>query len=152
MCRVLYIEDDTEHRLMLSTLLTSHGFTVEAAKNGLEGVEKVREWEPDVILLDLLLPLMDGFGVMNTLKEDPTTQNIPIVVISAWPTADNRKRVREAGAQNFITKPFQAEELVNAIRECLPQSEEILEVKELPEAEDLPQAEELPEAEELKTG
>jgi DNA-binding response OmpR family regulator len=134
MNRVLYVEDDTEHCLMLSSLLTSQGFAVETARNGLEGVEKAREWEPDVILLDLLLPLMDGFGVMNSLKENATTQNIPIIVISAWPTADNRKRVREAGAQNFITKPFQAEELFNLIRECLPQ------------------AEELPEAEELKTG
>ena len=134
MCKVLYIEDDTEHCLMLSNLLASQGFTVETARNGLEGVEKTREWEPDMILLDLLLPLMDGFGVMNTLKEDPTTQNIPILVISAWPTADNRKRVREAGAQGFITKPFQAEELINTIRECLSQ------------AEDLPQAEELAEA------
>ena len=134
MCRVLYIEDDTEHCLMLSNLLASQGFTVETARNGLEGVEKTREWEPDMILLDLLLPLMDGFGVMNTLKEDPTTQNIPIMVISAWPTADNCKRVREAGAQGFITKPFQAEELINAIRECLSQ------------AEGLPQAEELAEA------
>jgi len=125
MIRVLYIEDDTEHRLMLNNLLNSQGFTVETATNGLEGVEKARECEPDVILLDLLLPLMDGFGVMNTLKEDPATQNIPIVVISAWPTADNRKRVREAGAQDFITKPFYAEELVDTIRKCLPQAEEL---------------------------
>jgi CheY-like chemotaxis protein len=125
MIRVLYIEDDTEHRLMLDNLLNSQGFTVETATNGLEGVEKARECEPDVILLDLLLPLMDGFGVMDTLKEDPATQNIPIVVISAWPTADNRKRVREAGAQDFITKPFYAEELVDIIRKCLPQAEEL---------------------------
>ncbi len=131
MSRVLYVEDDTEHCLMLSNLLTSQGFTVETARNGLEGVEKAREWEPDVILLDLLLPLMDGFGVMNSLKEDPTTQDIPIIVISAWPTADNRKRVREAGAQNFITKPFHSEELVNTIRECLPQAEELAEAEEL---------------------
>ncbi len=62
---------------------------------------------------------------MNILKEDPTTRNIPIIVISAWPTADNRKRVREAGAQKFIAKPFRAEELVNTIREYLPQAEEL---------------------------
>jgi CheY-like chemotaxis protein len=106
MSRVLYVEDDAEHCLMLSNILTSQGFTVETARNGLEGVEKARVWHPDVILLDLLLPHMDGFGVMVSLKEDPTTQNIPIHVISAWPTADNRKRVQEAGAQSFIAKPF----------------------------------------------
>lgn len=131
MTKVLYVEDDTEHCLMLSSLLTSQGFAVETARNGLEGIEKARNWEPDVILLDLLLPLMDGFGVMNSLKEDATTQDIPIIVISAWPTADNRKRVREAGAQNFITKPFHTEELVNTIRESLPQAEELAEAEEL---------------------
>jgi len=131
MNRVLYVEDDTEHCLMLSSILTSQGFDVETARTGLEGVEKAHEWEPDVILLDLLLPLMDGFGVMNSLKENATTQNIPIIVISAWPTADNRKRVREAGAQNFIAKPFQIEELFNVIRECLPQAEELPEAEEL---------------------
>ena len=119
MSRVLYVEDDVEHCLMLSSLLTSYGFTVETASNGLEGLEKAHEWGPDVILLDLLLPYMDGFGVMNNLKEDPATEDIPILVISAWPTADNRKRVREAGAQGFIIKPFQIEELANAIRESL---------------------------------
>jgi CheY-like chemotaxis protein len=125
MNRVLYVEDDAEHCLMLSNILTSQGFTVETARNGLEGVEKARVWQPDVILLDLLLPHMDGFGVMVSLKEDPTTQNIPILVISAWPTADNRKRVQVAGAQGFIAKPFQTQELVNAIRESLPQAEEL---------------------------
>lgn len=131
MTKVLYVEDDTEHCLMLNNLLTSQGFAVETARNGLEGVEKARDWEPDVILLDLLLPLMDGFGVMSSLKENATTQDIPIIVISAWPTADNRKRVREAGAQNFITKPFHVEELVKTIRECLPQAEELSEAEEL---------------------
>lgn len=125
MNRVLYVEDDVEHCLMLSILLTSYGFTVETASNGLEGLEKAREWGPDVILLDLLLPYMDGFGVMNNLKEDPATEDIPIIVISAWPTADNRKRVREAGAQGFIIKPFQVEELANAIRESLLQVEKL---------------------------
>jgi CheY-like chemotaxis protein len=120
--KVLYVEDDAEHCLVVSNMLIAQGFTIETAENGLEGVQKAHEWQPDVILLDLLLPYMDGFSVMNNLKENPVTQDIPIVVISAWPTADNRKRVREAGAYGFIAKPFQVEELVNLIRESLAQS------------------------------
>jgi CheY-like chemotaxis protein len=123
MTKVLYVEDDAEHCLMVSSILTSQGFTVETAVNGLQGVDKARAWQPDVILLDLLLPRLDGFGVINYLKEDPTTQGIPIIVISAWPTTDNRRRVREAGARGFIAKPFQATELVNFIRETLPQAD-----------------------------
>ncbi|GAB4537044.1 MAG: hypothetical protein Kow0063_23270 [Anaerolineae bacterium] len=122
MNRVLYVEDDAEHCLVISNMLTARGFTVETAEDGLKGVQKAREWQPDVILLDLLLPRMDGFSVMSNLKEDPDTQDIPIIVISAWPTADNRRRVREAGAQGFIAKPFQVEELVNLVRESLAHS------------------------------
>jgi two-component system cell cycle response regulator DivK len=121
MSKVLYVEDDAEHSLMMSDMLTSYGFSVETAGNGIEDVMKAREWQPDVILLDLLLQHLDGFGVMNNLTEDSTTHDIPIIVISAWPTADNRKRVQEAGAQGFIAKPFQIEKLVNLIRKTLPQ-------------------------------
>jgi CheY-like chemotaxis protein len=124
MIRVLYVEDDVEHRMLVSNMLTSRGFAVETAEDGLEGVEKVRRSRPDLILLDLLLPHMDGFGVMRSLRQDITTQDIPVIVISAWPTADNRRRVREAGARAFVAKPFQAKELLRLIQENLPQSSE----------------------------
>lgn len=118
---VLYIEDDQEHCLLVSNMLTSRGLRVETAKDGLEGVEKTRELQPDIILLDLLLPHLDGFGVMRELNKEASTENIPIIVISAWPTADNRKRVREAGARGFVAKPFRADELIGLIREILPE-------------------------------
>jgi two-component system chemotaxis response regulator CheY len=90
------------------------------AKDGFEGVTKAQELKPDLILLDLYLPILDGFGVMERLKEDPDTHDIPIIVISAWPTGDNRRRVHEAGAIGFVAKPFQIEALINLIRENLP--------------------------------
>jgi CheY-like chemotaxis protein len=121
MVRLLYIEDDAEHCLFVSKLLTSRGFVTEMARDGIEGVEKAHESQPDLILLDLFLPFMDGFGVMEHLNENTTTQDIPVIVISAWPTGDNRKRVREAGAVGFITKPFKIDDLVKLIRESLPQ-------------------------------
>jgi DNA-binding response OmpR family regulator len=104
---------------MLDKMLTPRGFTVEMAEDGVEGVTKAREIRPDLILLDLYLPHLDGFGVMEQLKEDPHTHDIPIIVISAWPTGDNRRRVREAGALDFVVKPFQVETLVNLIQESL---------------------------------
>jgi DNA-binding response OmpR family regulator len=121
---VLYVEDDNEHALLVSNMLTSRGYRVETAVDGYDGLEKARTLQPHVILLDLLLPRLDGFGVMKCLQEDATTEQIPVIVISAWPTTDNRKRVRKAGALGFITKPFKAEELEAAIQEALgaPQS------------------------------
>jgi DNA-binding response OmpR family regulator len=117
---LLYIEDDPEHGILVDNMLTPRGFEVKIAKDGRIGVEMAHELKPDVILLDLMLPHLDGFGVMRTLREDETTRDIPIVVISAWPTADNRRRVREAGARGFIAKPFKSDELVASIQKTLP--------------------------------
>lgn len=120
MLTILYVEDDAGHALLVKNLLNSHGFHVETAPDGLRGLEMARKLRPDLILLDLFLPHMDGFSVMRNLNEDVFTQDIPVVVISAWPTADNRKRVKEAGACGFVTKPFRAEDLVAVIRNSLP--------------------------------
>jgi CheY-like chemotaxis protein len=121
MTTILYVEDDPEHCLLVGKLLNSRGFTVEMARDGLEGVAKAQELRPDLILLDLYLPRLDGFGVMKQLKEDPITSNIPIVVISAWPTGDNRRRVQDAGALGFVAKPFKVNELLDLIQGSLPQ-------------------------------
>jgi DNA-binding response OmpR family regulator len=116
---LLYIEDDESHRELATRMLTARGFTVETAEDGVEGVESALRLTPDLILLDLMLPHMDGFGVMRGLKENASTRNIPVLVISAWPTDDNRRRVREAGARGFVTKPFKADDLANLIRHIL---------------------------------
>ena len=73
-------------------MLTNHGFNVETAEDGLDGVGKALEIKPDLILLDIYLPRLDGFGVLQRLKGDPDTWAIPVVAISAWPTGDNRRR------------------------------------------------------------
>jgi CheY-like chemotaxis protein len=122
MTTILYVEDDPEHCLLVGRLLNSRGFIVEMARDGLEGVAKAQELRPDLILLDLYLPRLDGFGVMKQLKQNTITSNIPIVIISAWPTGDNRQRVQDAGAKGFVAKPFKVDELLNLIRDVLPQS------------------------------
>jgi DNA-binding response OmpR family regulator len=120
MLTILYVEDDAGHALLVKNLLNSRGFHVETAPDGYKGLEMARKLRPDLILLDLFLPHMDGFAVMKSLNEDVLTQDIPVVVISAWPTADNRKRVKEAGARGFVTKPFRVEDLIAFIRNSLP--------------------------------
>jgi CheY-like chemotaxis protein len=116
MSTILYIEDDPELRTMVHHLLTEHGFSVETAEDGLEGVGKALEVKPDLILLDIYLPRLDGFGVLERLKGDPDTWAIPVIAISAWPTGDNRQRIREAGAVDFVAKPFQIDSLVSLLQ------------------------------------
>jgi CheY-like chemotaxis protein len=120
MTMILYVEDDAEHRLMMHTLLTSRGFAVELARNGVEGVKLAKEILPDLILLDLYMPKMDGFGLMEHLKKDPSTRNIPIIVVSAWPTGDHRQRAFNGGARAFVAKPYDTGSLINLINQNLP--------------------------------
>ena len=120
MATILYIEDDPELRTMVHRLLTEHGFNVETAEDGLEGVGKALEVKPDLILLDIYLPRLDGVGVLQRLKGDPETWDIPVVAISAWPTGDNRRRVDNAGAVDFVAKPFDLDSLVSLLQSHLP--------------------------------
>ncbi len=121
MSTILYIEDDAELRVMVHRMLSSQGFNVEMAEDGLDGVGKALTVKPDLILLDIYLPRLDGFGVLQRLKGDPDTSGIPVVAISAWPTGDNRRRVKEAGAVDFVAKPFQFDSLISLLQHHLPQ-------------------------------
>ncbi len=119
MSTILCIEDDADHRLMVHTILAAGGFTPALARNGDEGVALAKATKPDLILLDLYMPKVDGFSVMKSLKEDPLTHSIPIIVVSAWLCGDHRQRATEAGAIDIVAKPYDPEALVNLIQKRL---------------------------------
>ena len=116
---VLYAEDDVEHREMMRVILQGSNITLVEASNGVEALQAVQKQRPDLILLDLFMPKLDGHGVMEALKSDPKTKNIPIIVLSAWSTGDNRKRARNAGARDFIAKPYDPVELMKMVNNYL---------------------------------
>lgn len=116
---VLYAEDDVEHREMMRVIMQGTGITLVEATNGVEALEKAKTQPPDLILLDLFMPKLDGHGVMEALKSDPKTKNIPIIVLSAWSTGDNRQRARGAGARSFIAKPYDPVELMQLVNSHL---------------------------------
>ena len=120
MATILYVEDNADQRLMMYTLLTSRGFDMDMAPNGVEGLILAKKSRPDLILLDLYMPKMDGFSFMEHLNRDPATGGIPIIVVSAWATGDHRQRARECGALAFVSKPYDNEYLVKLIKENLP--------------------------------
>ena len=119
MATILYVEDNAEHRLMMHTLLTSRGFDVELGRNGVEGIELAKEANPDLILLDLYMPKMDGFTMLEHLNEDSAIKDIPVIVVSAWPTGDHRRRAFDGGARAFVEKPYEPETLIKLIKENL---------------------------------
>lgn len=119
MATVLYAEDDKEHRIMLRFYLKNTGIELIEANDGREALEKIQEQRPDLILLDLFMPKLDGYGVIESLKANPETQDIPIIVISAWPTPKNRKRAEESGVVDFVVKPYDPFRLVEMVKKRL---------------------------------
>ena len=113
---VLYAEDDPEHQLMMRVVLKDTNITLVEAMDGQDALKKIRDYRPDLILLDLFMPRLDGYGVLKAIKSNPVTREIPVVVLSAWPTGDNRERAKKAGAIDFIAKPYKPIELAKQIK------------------------------------
>jgi CHASE2 domain-containing sensor protein/CheY-like chemotaxis protein len=116
---ILIVDDDDNHRLILTSLLQEIGCRVLEASNGKQGLQLASESKPDIILLDLAMPNMNGFEFMVHLQENPQTLNIPIIVCSANVFEENRQQSLQAGAAAFIPKPLQRDELLNALQSLL---------------------------------
>lgn len=117
--RVLYVEDDKTLQLIVSQMLGMLGYEVAFADNGRLGVEKARSWKPDVILMDVRMPVMDGSEATRILRADPDTAQIPIFVLSAYTDAKTRKLCAEAGADGFFAKPPAVDKIDSAIKKAL---------------------------------
>jgi CheY-like chemotaxis protein len=113
--RILYVEDAEVIRDTISRLLEVYGYKVAYAKNGQEGVEIALEWKPDLVLMDLRMPVMDGYKAIQEIKFNPQTRNIPIFVVSAWSSRRERDQARLAGADEFFVKPPDLNRLIEAI-------------------------------------
>ncbi|MEQ8763655.1 MAG: response regulator [Planctomycetota bacterium] len=112
---VLIIED--EEMIILSTqmLLESVGYRVEAAQNGEEGIRKAAEIDPDLILLDVMMPGLDGWETLGLLKRRPETEGIPVVVFTAREHAHGQNKSRELGATAYFRKPFEPDDLIELV-------------------------------------
>jgi two-component system cell cycle response regulator DivK len=116
---VLVVEDYQDAREMYTAYLQFSGFDVAEAGNGLEAVEKAQELLPDIVLMDLALPRMDGWEATRRLKNDPRTRHIPIVALTGHALAGHAEGAREAGCDAFVTKPCLPDALVAEIKRLL---------------------------------
>ena len=113
--KILAVDDEPEMTDLIHDHLVRAGHDVTTAANGWEAIHAVRANRPDIILLDLMLPDLDGFGVCEILRRDPQTATIPIVIVSAWSSPDSRNLGLELGALDYLTKPFSPQELVERV-------------------------------------
>ncbi|HTX58139.1 MAG TPA: response regulator [Verrucomicrobiae bacterium] len=116
--RVLVVDDDRNLRKIISTNLELAGYTVETAADGKEALEKVEIEIPDLVLLDLMMPFMDGYEVARRVRShpNPSIANVPIIILTAKGETEDKLRGFEAGADDYITKPFGPRELLARVR------------------------------------
>jgi CheY-like chemotaxis protein len=112
---ILVIDDDPVIQKLLSVNFEMEGYRVVTASDGLEGLEQVGIARPDIILLDVMMPRMDGLAVARQLKANPATKAIPIVLLSAKAQSTDIQSGLEAGAEDYITKPFDPLELLDKV-------------------------------------
>lgn len=114
--KVLAIDDSQTIRVLLQTTLQDAGFEVVTADDGLEGVAKYTECDPDVVITDINMPNMDGFGVIETLRGEQVQSTVPILVLTTESSPEQKARAREGGATGWIVKPFDDVSLINVLR------------------------------------
>ena len=117
--RILIADDDPEIRGMLRALLRRNGYAVLEARNGLETYDLAKQEQPDLVLVDWVMPLLEGLETTKRLKADPQTARIPVIMVTGQSRVDDKVMGLEAGAQDFVTKPFHTRELLARIKRHL---------------------------------
>jgi DNA-binding response OmpR family regulator len=119
--RVLVVDDEPHIAQIMKLTLESGGYEVEVAVDGAEGLKRAKEWGPDLILLDLMLPNIDGYKVCRFLKFDQKYSHIPIILISAMGETEDKELGKQVGADLYMSKPFQPDELLARVSELIEQ-------------------------------
>lgn len=117
--RILVVDDDSDVAKLLSLLLTGEGFKVSQAQDGQEALDKARQEKPDLLILDVMLPKLDGYKVARMLKFDEKFSHIPIIMLTAKIQEHDRELGLEMGADEYINKPFDNQELILKVKELV---------------------------------
>jgi CheY-like chemotaxis protein len=115
----LIVEDNAVNRELLSELLQSRGYAVAEASDGQEALEKIRERKPDVILLDLNMPVLDGFATLRKIRVDPQSAGLPVLAVTASAMRGDKEKALEAGFDGYLSKPIQSSVLYNEMDRIL---------------------------------
>lgn len=118
--KVLVIEDNDQNMYLMRFLLQKNGFVVIEAKDGAEGIETARRERPDLILLDIQLPVMDGYAVARRLRDIPELKEVPVIAVTSFAMPADKPKALEAGATGYIEKPINPDIFIRQIEAFLP--------------------------------
>ncbi|MCL5935738.1 MAG: response regulator [Firmicutes bacterium] len=119
MAKILIVEDNEKNRRLLNLVLASKGHILFEAANGKEAVEKVREHNPDMVIMDIQLPEIDGLEATRILKQDKNTSGVKVLVLTAYAMKGDRERILEAGSDAYLSKPANIEDMLSMIDSLL---------------------------------
>jgi two-component system cell cycle response regulator DivK len=117
--RILIVEDTEDNRRILRDLLTNAGFDVIEATDGERGVAAAKEERPDLILMDIQLPVIDGYEATRRIKADSASGKIPIIAVTSYALSGDEEKTRNAGCDGYIAKPFSPRQILAMVREFL---------------------------------
>jgi two-component system, cell cycle response regulator DivK len=117
---ILVVEDQEDNRQIVRDLLTATDYEVMEAENGEEALAAVAKQRPDLILMDIQLPVMDGYEATRRIKADPALSAIPVIAVTSYALSGDEEKARAAGCDDFVPKPFSPRQLLAKIRQYLP--------------------------------
>ena len=119
--RILVVEDQPDSRQIIRDMLAPTDYEITEAENGEEALAAITKQRPDLILMDVQMPIMDGYTATRRIKGDATLRSIPIIAVTSYALSDEEKKARAAGCDDYVSKPFSPRQLLAKIRQYLSQ-------------------------------
>ena len=117
---ILVVEDQQDNRQIIRDLLSTLDYQLAEAENGIEALAAVAKQKPDLILMDIQMPIMDGYQATRRIKADPATQDIPIIAVTSYALTGDEQKARDAECDDYVAKPYSPRQLLAKVRQYLP--------------------------------
>ena len=117
---ILVVEDQADNRQIIRDMLSALDYELAEAENGAEALAAIAKQKPDLILMDIQMPVMDGYEATRRIKADPATNGIPIIAVTSFALTGDEQKVRDAGCDDYVAKPYSPRQLLAKIRQYLP--------------------------------
>src|SRR6185312_3697336 len=118
--RILIVEDQEDNRMIMRDVLSAAGYELIEAVNGKDGVSRAQSDRPDLILMDIQMPVLDGYEATRQIKADPNLKSTPIIAVTSYALSGDEAKARAAGCDSYVSKPFSPRQLLARVREYLP--------------------------------
>ncbi|HEY0324957.1 MAG TPA: response regulator [Allosphingosinicella sp.] len=122
--KILIVEDNELNLKLFCDLLRAHGFEVEPVRDGREALEKAREFEPELVVMDIQMPHISGLELIEQMKQEEALAPVPVLAVTAYAAKGDEERIRDAGAEGYVSKPISVMKFVEAVRALLPTEED----------------------------